>query len=103
MCPRKSDASQSTYTYVNNNPLRLIDPTGQESQPAGSCVGEVVGGTLGVIAFGFIDLGLGLVFVVAPEVHAAPPVQALDVMAIGGTLGSTGLILHGATNPCLGS
>ncbi len=77
----------SSYLYAADDPANRIDPSGRESQGAASCPGAQLAGAVGVFAFGLIDLGLGLTFLVAPEIHATPPVQILDHTALGGTLG----------------
>ena len=98
----------SDYGYARNNPVRYIHPSGLESQPAvangenapGFCAKYVVGSAAIILAFSVLDTAIGFVTLFAPESHALPPVQALDLIAIGGTLGGIGGVVYGYTHAC---
>ena len=103
MKPSIADPYVAAYVYGNNNPVRYTDPSGRESQsPSGFCADIVIASSAIFVAFGVLDAALGFVLFFAPEVHAIPPVQALDYISIAGSLGAAGGVVYGATHACEG-
>jgi hypothetical protein len=69
----------------------------------GFCATNVIGSTAVVLAFSALDFAIGFVIWWAPEAHTLRPFQALDLIAIGGTLGGIAGVVYGGTHACEGA
>ena len=97
---------QNSYSYVRNNPIKLVDPTGESATLVGTLVGAVAGagvalyqgrswGEVAHSAFTGAVAGAIAGLVIDTGGLAAVGLTALESATVGGALGSVGATVAG--------